>query len=658
MIIRFPQIYIFLGFILCISSVSYSLTYETIQLDIENDTFNASLNDNKCEFILDNNINYEVLKKSENKFIIKANKINEKSATVIFDCEKDQYIYRVLYQHGYSQSSLFYQREFKGKTFLNYNFKMDGRNSATQVIQYVDGSAPNFYFRSSRLEYGNSNYFNNIQLNYSGDKSNNSLQNNLYSGIYLGNGNDNIGKFLIAQTAVGFYEYILTYQQQNYYENNFFSRKISLNIPNPVRLYLTYDRKTDASERYSVQRVFSFGAGNFQSYHFFNYEKEFKKPDPLNNPQLSFVEDTYYLNNFTTYFFTSFIYQQFNSDMYCKGNKSCVLKNLLTTFNFQNFTTRLQFKYNFIPNGFDFYLQKFFLGESDFNLGFSKTFSPLDFFQKSDFSRTNMGESDYKFFSNLNLRHHYAGFFATLSLPLIYLNQNPTANASLEYETKNWIIYSSCLLRPFDGADWRQVNWQLTGGFSYYPGQGLNYALDYMKTHKIKGHVFSNLRMPEENVTVQLVFAGSVIQESSTDDKGYYEFNDVPKKGHFEIKMKKGVIESNAEFTKENHEVEKKAEIDLPYYTVVNLSFVLVKNGIETILSKINNYNAGFSVVSVEGARYFGNKIVLKREKIEMLMLNPEILPFGYQVLKISENSVNTLEKEMANIIVYLKKEE
>ncbi|WP_186648702.1 hypothetical protein [Fluviispira vulneris] len=657
MIKSFPQIFIFLGIILCFSNVSFSLTYETIQLDIENDTFSVSLNDSKCEFILDNIINYEVLKKTENKFLIKANKINEKSATVIFDCEKDQYIYRVLYQHGYSQSSMFYQREFKGKTFLNYNFKMDGRNSTTQVIQYIDGSVPNFYFKSSRIEYGNSNYFNNIQLNYSGDKSDNGFLNNLYTGIYLGNGNDNIGKYAIAQTGFGIYEYILTYQQQNYYENEFFSRKISLNIPNPVRLYLTYDRKVDETERYSAQRVFSFGVGNFQSYHFLSYEKEYKKPDPINNPQLSIVEDTFYLNNFTTYFFTSFIYQQLNSDIYCRDNKSCVLKNLLTTFNFQNFTTRLQFKYNFIPNGFDFYLQKYFLGESDFNLGLSKTFSPIEFFQKSDFSKTNIDESDYKFFSNLNLRRHYGGFFATLSLPIIYINQNPSANASLEYETKKWIFYSSCLLRPFDGADWRQVNWQVTSGFSYYPDKNLNYVVDFLKTHKIKGHVFSNLRLPEENVTVQLIFAGSVIQESLTDDKGYYEFNDVPKNGNFEIKMKKGAIESKAEITKENHEIEKKAEIDIPYYTVVNLSFVLVENGKESTLSKISNHNAGYSIVSVEGAKYFGNKIVLKRDQIEKLQLNPEILPFGYQVIKLSENSVNTLEKETANITIYLKKD-
>ncbi|KAB8032176.1 TonB-dependent receptor [Fluviispira multicolorata] len=606
---------------------------------------------------MDNSINYEVIKKSDNYFFIKANKVDEKSATVIFDCARDQYIYRILYKHGFSQSSLFYQREFKGRTFLNYNFKIDSNNSKVQSIQYIDTSSPNLYFKSARFEYDEGQFENNLQLNYTGDKSDSKFENNFYSGLFLGNGNDANGKYFTFQSGIGLYDYILSYQHRKYINEGVYSRRLSLNLPNPIRLYLTYERKTDGGEKYSAQRAFSFGINNFQSYHFLNAEKEYKKIDLNNSNQKATVEDSYILNNFSTYFFSSFIYQQINSDLFCIGSNTCKVDNLLTTFNFQNLTTRLQLKYNFIPHGVDLFLQKYFWNQSDILLGYSKKFDPIGFFQKSDVTKTNVSDSQFRFFSLMNLRQRFDSFYATLSVPLVYLNQDSSVRVTLDYEATQWVAYSSLLLKPTGDNNWGDLNWQFSTGISYYPTNSLNYAINYMKTHKIKGHVFSNLNIPEENVEVQLTSPSKEIRETKTDDKGYYEFIDVEKNGNFEIKIKKGAIESKSEILKETNDLEKKVELDIPYYTVVNLRFVLVENKKEENLQNIVNNVGGYSIISIPDAIYVGNKVILKRGKIENLKINPEILPFGYHILKMSENFVDTMEKENLNIVVYLKKE-
>ncbi|MES2613800.1 MAG: hypothetical protein V4591_00120 [Bdellovibrionota bacterium] len=635
-----------------------------IELNLLSSTATISLSDTSCHFLLDNSTNYAILPKSENKniFEVSALKINQTSATVIFTCKNGEYVYQIRYTNtspilrSYNSYSYDQRKNSYGAIF---GYSPD--SAMTQSFQLNDNSYNNLFFQFNHtdLDLKNGYYSNDFQARYNGNYLDEGLANNSTLGLELSNGMSSLGRFDSYQATTGLYGYNFTLQQLKYAADSRPTNTLSLYVPLPFTLQLSYLDKSDGSKEYVAQKISTVNFKNIQSNNIITYDKVQKN----SQEQVGGVSslETLSINNFSNYFFNSFVYQQINFNAVCSFQSNCSLTNAGTSYNYQDQEVVSKVGYNPIPNQLFLYYQHYFWQNSDVIFNYSKTYSPIASLQNNSVTKTTSQSSLDQFYSIMDARILKENWLYTLTLPLLFVNTNSYAIANVQYNSENIGAFCNYQISQTHQQNWENFTWNVSVGLNYFPNYGFKQAVNTVRSHKLYGYVLSNMSTPEENATVLLALPGGKTLSTKANTEGKYAFDDVPVSGNFSLTAKKNSFEDTVIFRKDLDVVAQQKDIQIPTYMLVNVHFILLtrsgthKKEIKEELPNIVNQQMEFNVVTASlKAIYSQNKIFIRRDGFAKFEVHPEFLPFKYVVKKMSMEGVDTVKNSEVALNVYL----
>lgn len=652
--------FIFSAFLLLIDFYSFSIDYNTIELNILTTSESVKLPDKNCSVILDNTINYSVTSKSEenNIFEIQALKIDQTSGTVIFSCEKSEYVYQITYSNIPPVLTNFYNYNFdQRKSSYSYSLFDSQAGHYSQLFQLTDNSYDTTYFQLTHNDQDilNKYFSNDIQAKYTGDWSQPTLVDYLNAGFDLSNGAVAYGLFYSYQFLLGFANYNLTFQRLKYNVDSNPTDTYTLALPDPFFVQANFYNKSDLSKEYNVQKIETISIQNLQSNNILTYDD--MRPSDAAQAAGAFEIQTESLTDFTNYFFSPFIYQQLAFLYICKTSQTCNFNNFGTSFNFQNSQINSKFTYNLIPNQTSLYFQDYFWKVSDIIFYYNKVFDPWPFLQGMPVTYSGTASAENQFYSLVDARFLQGNWLYTLTLPLFYFNYMSSAALNIQYNSQN--ISGFCNFQILQDVDqtWSHYTWNFSLGLSYYPDFGIRQAVNMMKNHEINGVVFSNLNEPEGNVLVTIFLGKNKKMQTRSHSDGTYAFSEVPSSGVFKIVGEKNGIKNEFEFIKDSDLIVQKEDLQIPTHTIVDVHFYLAnqKGENDKELLDIVNSNAGYSIVSAKGATYSQNKIFFVRKDRVKFEIHDEVLPFKYKIVRLSSNEIDTTKYDKMPLNVYLK---
>lgn len=607
----------------------------------EMETF-VDLPDSACQILLDDEVNYAVLRIGERKIKISASGRNDRSASLVLDCGRQLVVYSLRYnsRRKYGRSSTMIGRGRFENAYIASTIYSQSPGELSSSIELADYSEPLLQVAARETWVRNRD----LLLRTNGaDVVHQGMDWRLSYGFarFAGLQDDRLNY----RVGVGVYGLNVAHTKSLLIGSKLEDRFTWLYLPQPARLSLGIGRKSDGSEVKVADRFFSGRLGPLATTTLARYVLEKDSGDNVNEATQIRVEQS--MANLSD--------SPVNSNtIECFDSKRCFLTSWSLRQPVRLVNSALLTEYAFLPHSAGASISTEFAGAQEVNFGVRHYFKQKSFVRRWRFVRAEEQISGTSETSNIHLEATFGRFSYFVDQTSSFLKKIPLATGfGLRFNGEK--THAGFRMTRGDAT---KASIGALFDIRYFFDKNIRSASVRLTNAKIRVRVLSvagDKVIP--GATVSLIRDGVTIDKAEASQDGDVLFTKAKCCGEFSVRAVLGEFVSDVSVFLSETMMEPSVTVFMEDHRKVYVEFFVKKEGNKLERLDIGNFypEVGDAIVGFKGAIYQDNYIFIPISGFVEPVLNESILPYRFQVLSIDGGEFNTRQSGGHNIRVILE---